>query len=49
MEYRLLVNENDAPGVALGKVGRLGWTSWLGHKQGIADDVVLHDEQAAAA
>ena len=48
-QVRLLVNQDDAPGVALGKVGRLGWTSWLGRKVGIADDVVLHDDQAAAA
>jgi predicted component of type VI protein secretion system len=46
---RLLVNEDDAPGVALGKVGRLGWTSWLGRKPGVASDVVLQDEQALAA
>lgn len=48
-QVRLLVDEGDAPGVALGQVGRLGWTSWLGRKRGIADDVVLQDEQAAAA
>lgn len=48
-QVRLLVNDADAPGVSLGKVGRLGWTSWLGRKQGVAADVVLHDEQAAAA
>lgn len=48
-QVRLLVNEDDAPGVALGQVGRLGWTSWLGHKQGIASDVVLQDVQALVA
>ena len=48
-QVRLLVNDTDAPGVSLGKIGRLGWTSWLGRKQGVAADVVLHDEQAAAA
>lgn len=48
-QARLLVVEGDAPGVALGQVGRLGWTSWLGSKRGIAADVVLQDEQAAAA
>jgi len=48
-QVRLLVNEDDAPGVALGKVGRLGWTSWLGRKPGVASDVVLQDEQALAA
>ena len=48
-QVRLLVNEDDAPGATLGKVGRLGWTSWLGRRQGVATDVVLQDEQAAAA
>lgn len=48
-QLRLLVNDGDAPGVSLGQVGRLGWTSWLGRKQGVAGDVVLNDEQAMAA
>jgi type VI secretion system protein ImpH len=48
-QVRLLVNDGDAPGVSLGRVGRLGWTSWLGRKQGIARDVVLNDETAMAA
>jgi type VI secretion system protein ImpH len=48
-QVRLLVNDADAPGVSLGQVGRLGWTSWLGRKRGVAADVILHDGQAAAA
>lgn len=48
-QVRLLVEKGDAPGVALSQVGRLGWTSWLGHKADIAADVVLRDEQAVAA
>lgn len=47
-QVRLLVEKGDAPSVALGRVGRLGWTSWLGRKAGIAADVVLRDEQAMA-
>ena len=47
-QVRLLVAERDVPGVALGDVGRLGWTSWLGRKQGVAADVVLRGGQAAA-
>jgi type VI secretion system protein ImpH len=47
-QVRLLVAEQDVPGVALGEVGRLGWTSWLGRKQGVATDVVLQGGQAAA-
>jgi type VI secretion system protein ImpH len=48
-QARLLVNQDDAPGVSLGQVGRLGWTSWLGAKKGIAGDVVLHDDRMRAA
>jgi type VI secretion system protein ImpH len=48
-QVRLLVDAGDAPGVSLGKVGRLGWTSWLGRKQGVATDVVLQEGHAAAA
>jgi predicted component of type VI protein secretion system len=47
-QVRLLVEKGDAPRVALGRVGRLGWTSWLGRKSGVAADVVLRDEQAMA-
>ena len=48
-QVRLLVSKGDAPGVSLGQVGRLGWTSWLGRKRGVAGDVVIHDVQAQAA
>lgn len=48
-QVRLLVQDGDAPGVSLGKVGRLGWTSWLGRNRGIASDVVLQEGHAAAA
>lgn len=48
-QARVSVRDGDAPGVALGQVGRLGWTSWLGHKQGVAQDAVFYDEQIAAA
>ena len=41
-QVRLLVRAGDAPGIRLGDVGRLGWTSWLGQKRGVADDVVLY-------
>lgn len=47
-QARLRVEKGDAPRVALGQVGRLGWTSWLGSKVDVADDVVLRDEQAMA-
>lgn len=48
-QVRLIVRKGDAPGVALGQVGRLGWTSWLGARRDAADDAVFFDEQIAAA
>jgi len=48
-QVRLLVRKGDAPGVSLGRIGRLGWTSWLGRKTGIAADVVLQDGEAVTA
>jgi type VI secretion system protein ImpH len=40
-QVRLLVAERAVPGASLGQVGRLGWTSWLGHKRDLATDVVV--------
>lgn len=48
-QVRLLVQDGDVPGISLGRVGRLGWTSWLGKRRGVASDVVLHEERLAAA
>ena len=31
-ELQLLLKRNEVPGVTLGKVGQLGWTSWLGKR-----------------
>jgi predicted component of type VI protein secretion system len=45
---RFKVNDGDAPGVSLGRIGRLGWTSWLGRCAGVAGDAVFHGEQIAA-
>jgi type VI secretion system protein ImpH len=47
-QVRFKVNDGDAPGVSLGSIGRLGWTSWLGRRGGVAADAVFHDEQIAA-
>jgi type VI secretion system protein ImpH len=46
---RLLVRRGDVPGIELGRIGRLGWTSWLGRRQGDASDVVFQEGQVAAA
>jgi type VI secretion system protein ImpH len=40
-QLRLLLLPADIPGIRLGTAGRLGWTTWLGTRAGIADDVVI--------
>lgn len=37
---------SQAPGIKLGRAGRLGWTSWLGGRAGGVDDVVIRGERA---
>lgn len=37
---------SQAPGIELGRAGRLGWTSWLGGRAGGVDDVVIRGERA---
>ena len=36
-DVRLMLRENEVPQLALGSSGRLGWTSWLGHRRAGAD------------
>jgi type VI secretion system protein ImpH len=40
-QLRLLLLPADIPRIRLGTAGRLGWTTWLGTRAGIADDVVV--------
>jgi type VI secretion system protein ImpH len=43
---------NQAPGIELGRAGRLGWTTWLGGRAAAVNDVVIRGErpvQGAAA
>jgi type VI secretion system protein ImpH len=35
----------QAPGVALGRAGRLGWTGWLGSRAGEVDDVLIRGDR----
>ena len=44
-EIRLVLRDDEAPGMELGRSGRLGWTSWLGRRTGMADDVVLQGDK----
>jgi type VI secretion system protein ImpH len=48
-QVRLLLRDAQVPGVALGRSGALGWTSWLGARGETADDVVIQEQRAAAA
>jgi type VI secretion system protein ImpH len=45
-QLRPTLAESQAPGLALGRSGRLGWTSWLGGRIGKVDDVVIRGERA---
>jgi type VI secretion system protein ImpH len=36
-DLRLMLRENEVPQLTLGRAGRLGWTSWLGHRHAGAD------------
>jgi type VI secretion system protein ImpH len=38
---RILMRPGRVPGIELGRGAHLGWTSWLGTREGTADDVVI--------
>jgi type VI secretion system protein ImpH len=40
---------SQAPGIELGRAGRLGWTSWLGGRADRVDDVVIQGERTQGA
>jgi type VI secretion system protein ImpH len=45
-DVRLVLRENEAPRLSLGRAGRLGWTTWLGRRRAgsDADDLCLDAE-----
>jgi type VI secretion system protein ImpH len=43
-QVRLLLRDVEVPGMVLGSAGELGWTSWVGGRRVIADDVVLEGD-----
>jgi type VI secretion system protein ImpH len=45
-QLRPTLAPSQAPGIQLGRAGRLGWTSWLGGRAAGVDDVVIHGERA---
>jgi type VI secretion system protein ImpH len=42
-QLRLLLQDVEVPGVRLGTAGQLGWTTWLGGRGQMADDVVIQE------
>lgn len=42
-QLRLLLRDVEVPGVRLGSAGKLGWTTWLGGRGQMADDVVIQE------
>jgi type VI secretion system protein ImpH len=48
-QLRLLLRDVEIPGVAIGRGGQLGWTSWLGARRADAGDVLIEERRAAAA
>jgi type VI secretion system protein ImpH len=42
-QLRLLLRDVEVPGVRLGSAGQLGWTTWLGGRGQMADDVVIQE------
>jgi type VI secretion system protein ImpH len=40
-QLRLLLLPAEIPRIRLGRAGRLGWTTWLGTRRAVADDVVI--------
>jgi type VI secretion system protein ImpH len=42
-QLRLLLRDVEVPGVRLGSAGRMGWTTWLGGRGQMADDVVIQE------
>lgn len=45
-QLRLLLLAEEIPRLCLGKAGLLGWSTWLGTRVGIADEVVIQDRSA---
>jgi type VI secretion system protein ImpH len=48
-QLRLLLRDKEIPGIRMGRIGQLGWTTWLGKRQHTADDVLIQEEHAAGA
>jgi len=48
-QLRLLLQKVEIPGIALGRSGQVGWTSWLGSRPATADDVLIQEQRAADA
>jgi type VI secretion system protein ImpH len=47
-QLRLLLRDVEIPGIRMGRTGQLGWTTWLGKRNQLADDVVIQEDRAGA-
>lgn len=48
-QLRLLLRDTDVPGIRLGRVGQLAWTTWLGGRDTTASNVVIQEPAAQHA
>jgi type VI secretion system protein ImpH len=48
-QVRLLLKAEEVPRARLDSTSRLGWTTWMGGRSAVADDVVLRGDQAVRA
>jgi type VI secretion system protein ImpH len=48
-QLRLLLRDAEIPGIRMGRLGQLGWTTWLGKRENNADDVLIQEHRAATA
>jgi type VI secretion system protein ImpH len=47
-QLRLLLRDTEVPAMTLGRVGQLGWSTWLAPARRTADDVLIQEPRAAA-
>jgi type VI secretion system protein ImpH len=47
-QLRLLLRDVEIPGIRLGSTGKLGWTTWLGERNQMADNVLIQEDRAGA-
>jgi len=48
-QLRLLLRDVEVPGATLGRMGQLGWSTWLAPSRVTADDVLIQEPRARGA